>query len=232
VELKYYLVSINQMKNVPLSQGQYAMVPDECFEEVNSYKWFADWSKGAKRFYASRHEIVNGRRVKIYMHRQILKAPKGVKVDHRDGNQSMCVNGQRIASTTAFSKSSGVASRVTWNKGCQKWVAQIGFDGKFLSLGLFEKREDAAIAHDIAAVKHHGEFAALNFPEQLPQYIAGSIACPPNAPKYPRRIGKQANNRSGYIGVYWNKSAEKWQAQTGANGTVIYLGLFDDNLVA
>lgn len=39
--------------------------------------------------------------------------------------------------------------------------------------------------------------------------------------------GRNANNRSGYKGVWWAKDASKWQALITAGGRREYLGLFD-----
>lgn len=41
-----------------------------------------------------------------------------------------------------------------------------------------------------------------------------------------QRIAK--NNKSGLIGVYWNKNIKKWHARIGVNKTKIHLGYFDD----
>lgn len=38
--------------------------------------------------------------------------------------------------------------------------------------------------------------------------------------------GKQANNSSGFKGVTFHKDSNKWQAQIGKDGKVLYLGLF------
>jgi len=38
---------------------------------------------------------------------------------------------------------------------------------------------------------------------------------------------KQANNTSGYKGVYFNKPAQKWLAQVAVNGKRVHLGYFD-----
>lgn len=40
--------------------------------------------------------------------------------------------------------------------------------------------------------------------------------------------GKQKNNKSGIIGVHWDKKSEKWKATIRLNGKPIYLGRFDD----
>jgi hypothetical protein len=37
---------------------------------------------------------------------------------------------------------------------------------------------------------------------------------------------KNRRNKSGYVGVSWNKSSSKWQAAIGSNKKTIYLGVF------
>lgn len=37
-----------------------------------------------------------------------------------------------------------------------------------------------------------------------------------------------SNNKSGLLGVSWNKKANKWQASIGLNGKLIYIGMFND----
>ena len=48
---------------------------------------------------------------------------------------------------------------VTWQKGRQRWVAQIGHNGKTINLGGYIEIEDAVIARLKAEVKYFGEFA-------------------------------------------------------------------------
>lgn len=47
----------------------------------------------------------------------------------------------------------------------EKWSTKIQINRKQVYIGIFDSREEAAKAYDIAAIKLHGEFAILNFPE-------------------------------------------------------------------
>jgi hypothetical protein len=44
--------------------------------------------------------------------------------------------------------------------------------------------------------------------------------------------GKQKNNTSGFIGVYWHKQTEKWAASININKKRVFLGIFDTKLEA
>ena len=46
------------------------------------------------------------------------------------------------------------------------------------------------------------------------------------------RGNPQRNNSSGFLGVTWNKAAQKWVAQMTAGPKSIYIGSFDDPKVA
>lgn len=52
----------------------------------------------------------------------------------------------------------------TNHKYTNKFRASIYRGGKRIHLGYFGKPEDAARAYDEAAIKYHGKFARLNFP--------------------------------------------------------------------
>ena len=52
---------------------------------------------------------------------------------------------------------------VTFNKRARKWIAQISANNRRIYLGRFNDPVSAARAYDAAAIKHHGEFAQINF---------------------------------------------------------------------
>jgi hypothetical protein len=54
---------------------------------------------------------------------------------------------------------------VSRNNRSGKWHAQIKINGKQTYLGRFDNPGEAAMAYDIAAVRHFGEFAKLNHAE-------------------------------------------------------------------
>ena len=153
------------------------------------------------------------------LHRLLLGS--AVLVDHRDGNG---LNNQRSNLRPATHaqnlqntrKRAGTTSRfkgVCWNKKKQAWVAFIKHEGKKKYLGCFSSEEVAARAYDFAASETFGEFACLNFPNDL-------MAAPPDR----ELVGRYG--RRGVKGCSWNERSQKWEAKIKSKGFTIHLGLF------
>jgi chemotaxis response regulator CheB len=51
---------------------------------------------------------------------------------------------------------------VSWNKDKNKWQSYIKFNGKQNTLGYFKTEEEAALAYNLKATEHFGEFKKLN----------------------------------------------------------------------
>jgi hypothetical protein len=112
---------------------------------------------------------INGKRVKL--HRFIMDAPDGVGVDHRDrntlnnqrGNLRLCTQTQN---TFNQSKRDGTKSRFkgVYRISQNSWQVKIGVNKTRVIVGYFATEIQAAQEYDRAAIKYHGEFAALNFP--------------------------------------------------------------------
>src|SRR5258708_115587 len=61
------------MRTIPLTQGRVALVDDCIFDYLNNFKWYAEYERNVKRFYAIRTIRHNGKRERVYMHRAALE---------------------------------------------------------------------------------------------------------------------------------------------------------------
>lgn len=159
-----------EMKTIPLTQGKVAIVDTSDYEWLNRFKWYA--TKGHQTYYAVRNITVGKKRRRLQqMHRIILGLQRDDKrqCDHRDSNGlnnqlsnlRVCTSRQNCRSQRKkgnISKYKGVH----WNKRADKWRSLIRTNEKRIYLGLFNSEIDAARAYDVAAPKHHGNFAITN----------------------------------------------------------------------
>ncbi len=137
------------MKSIPLNKGYSAVVDDEDYDKLSTYKWRADIYRGVS--YAMRSEVVAKYRYKqISMHRQLLKEPNCF-VDHIDGdtlnNQKSNLRLATIAQNNCnrkISKSnkSGYPG-VFWVQRLSKWRVDIKNNGKREYLGFYSSKEEA-----------------------------------------------------------------------------------------
>jgi len=156
------------MKRIKLTQGQFALVDNEDFENINQYKWCAQYSKNTKSFYALRGgKSSGGKQKKIYMHRFIIKAYKGMIVDHIDhdtlnnqkGNLRIVTKSQNAMNKRKLSNNTSGATGVIWCKRDRKWTARIGIGNQRINLGFFDDRNQAIQARKQAEEKYHGEYS-------------------------------------------------------------------------
>jgi hypothetical protein len=155
------------VKMIPLTQGFYTYVDAADFEWLNRWHWHAYGG------YASRCDK-SGR---IYMHREIMKTPKGMVVDHINGNgydntRANMRNVTREENMHNQRKHAGTASiykgvtRGQNSKG--SWRARVAWGDHRLTAGTFPDDVEAARAYDRLAVELFGEHARVNFPEEWP----------------------------------------------------------------
>lgn len=154
----------SEVKRIPLSDGQYALVDAADYAWLSQYHWHL-CSGG----YAARSE--KGKR--ILMHREIMQPPKGMVVDHVDGSRANNCRGNLRVCTRAENQRNQRKQRgsacgfkgVGYLKGSKRCHAKVVFEGKTVWLGHFDDEVAAARAYDAKAVELFGEFACLNFPE-------------------------------------------------------------------
>lgn len=151
---------------VPLTQGKFALIDKNDEKFVTAYRWCYSTRTAGPTGYA-----LSKLAPQTSMHRFIMNAPKGVVVDHIDGDglnnrkvnlrfATRSQNGQNRAKKD--NKRSSKYKGVSWAKPIERWVAVIRANGKLNYLGSFIDEDAAAVAYNHAALEHFGQFALLN----------------------------------------------------------------------
>lgn len=160
------------MKLIPLTQNQFAIVDDEDHDWLAQYKWHVH--RSSDLLYAARTNPDKDPQI-TFMHRQVMNAPDGVKVDHRNRNGLDCrkenlrhaTHSQNLCNQIGHRNTGSRFKGVYFHKPSGKWRAVIRTPkGRLYFLAATEI--EAAVKYDEACLKHHGEFARLNrdrFPE-------------------------------------------------------------------
>ena len=150
------------MKRIKLTKGQYALVSDHRYDELNGYKWSASWHPTTQSYYAVRNE--NGSRIR--MNRQIMNTPKGMICDHinhdtldnQDHNLRNISQADSLKNRRAFRTNKLGQKNIHFDKRRGKYRIAIVHDGR-----TFEKYasdlETAIRIRDENLAELHGEFA-------------------------------------------------------------------------
>jgi len=162
-----------------LTQNKETLVDDEDYEMLMEHKWYAN-KLGNGKFYVMRSSPrdSNGKRKTILMHRVITNTPKGMQVDHINGNP---LDNRRENLRTCTNQQNGMNRERTKNnksgyKGvCYKkrtknmineypkpWLARIKHNQKIIHLGYYKTKEEAALAYNKKAIELFGEYVKLN----------------------------------------------------------------------
>ena len=72
-------------RRIYLGEGEWTIVDQQDYYRLCNFKWHVNGTNG--KFYAVRQIKVDNKHTKrMYLHREIMNAPKGMLVDHKDGN--------------------------------------------------------------------------------------------------------------------------------------------------
>jgi hypothetical protein len=166
------------MKEIALTRGKVALVDDQDHDRLSRYSWYASRSGGV--WYA-KTGIWDGRRTaQIAMHRLLINADAGQLIDHINGNGldnrrsnlRLCCKAQNQQNQRARKNCSSRYKGVSFDAYTGRWRAKVKAYGRITDCGRFANEEDAARAYDAAAIKVHGRFARLNFPQEVTSHEA------------------------------------------------------------
>jgi hypothetical protein len=156
------------MRTLSIKNSESIILDDFNYNLLSNKKLNVHNTRNDKYIYFK--EKVNSVWRTIYIHRFIMNCPKGMCVDHINGNTMdnrlcnlrICSHGQNMCNRrkrTGTSKYIGVVNK----RG--KWNAQITHNKKTIFIGIFENEIDAAKEYNKCAINFHGEFARLNIIE-------------------------------------------------------------------
>lgn len=163
------------MKEISLTLGKVALVDDDDYERIVRHKWqFYPYNagyavrKGSKR---------NGEPRTVRMHREIMNAPKGVQIDHINGNGlDNRKSNLRFANTqqNAFNREKPSVNCSSKYKGVLKrrddsnWVVRIKYNNRQFHLGTYQSETYAAAVYNVAAHIMFGSYCRINKGSDIP----------------------------------------------------------------
>lgn len=150
------------------NKNERILIDDEDYPFLSKFTW------RLMRGYVCRTKNYRENKVKttkaIMLHREIMNAPKGMTVDHINGdkldnrkcNLRICTQADNSKNRRISSNNTSGFKGVSWISSRNRYVAQIRINKKGITLGYFKCKIEAAKAYNAAALKYHGKFASLN----------------------------------------------------------------------
>lgn len=190
--------------------GKYAIFEDED-SWILKYKWHVN--KGyPERSYRVGPGVVKHPK----MHREIMKPPKGYVVDHINGNKldnrrenlRICTQAENAKNKRKNKNNTSGYKGVSLSHSKGKYTAYVSHNGVRKHIGNFTNAEEAGRAFDYYNLLYNGEYAVLNFPNDIPVEPV------------------KRKSTSKYRGVTWCKRDRAWIAQISRNKIRYCLGYF------
>ena len=145
--------------------GKSILVDDSDYEYVNKINWSLD-----SRGYAFFKRRINGKQKTQRCHRYIMQPMREEYVDHKNGNRldnrrsnlRICTLSQNSCNMKIPNHNTSGYKGVNLVRRTGKWRAYIKLHQKFIHLGNYQTKEEAALVYNLNSIKYHGEFGRLN----------------------------------------------------------------------
>lgn len=138
------------MKKIKLTKNKHALIDNDDYNNLSKHNWQYDG------FYAGRNIKVGDKKTRLRMHVDIMNPPKGMVVDHIDGNRlnnqrnnlRICTQSDNQKKMKLFSTNTSGIQGISWDSRRNKWFVQKCYNRKRYTIGRFDKKEDAIIAYN------------------------------------------------------------------------------------
>lgn len=150
------------MRQILLSQGQFAVVDDADFECLSQYKWYFLKGRAVRK-----PRTYEGKRVGlVWMHRVIMRPPDNMVVDHINGNKldnrrinlRVCSKSQNEWNKRAYKTNTSGMKNVYWNKSKKRYVVSFSKYRKKIILGHFSSFQEAVKVRNENVIEVHEGF--------------------------------------------------------------------------
>jgi hypothetical protein len=144
------------MYEIPLPQGQFALVDDQDFPLFSQSRWCYRAERDGRQGYAVRHVKVGGKDRLCYLHREVLPAPEGHetiflnhdRLDCRRANLKVVTKQEARRQHRVRSDSRSGVKGVRYNPDGGTWTAVTYRHGRCYHVGTYFTREQAQAAYE------------------------------------------------------------------------------------
>jgi hypothetical protein len=161
--------TISIVREIPLSQGKFALVDEGDYDRLSKHTWSAVKRKGQSSHYAE-YRSTDGHTVA--MHREVLGLTvyDGKRTDHknRNGLDNRRSN-LRVASPSINTHNGNLRKNNTsgyrgvyWHKRHKRWGAKVVCNGKHYHCGEYNDKLSAVKARDVMELKLYGTDAVFD----------------------------------------------------------------------
>lgn len=154
------------------SRGGSFYVDIEDYEKIKDICWHISTKEGYLGGFT-----LGPNRESILLHRLIMDAPSDMKVDHINHDPSdnrkcnlRIVTHQQNMINTKLNRANKSGYKGVWrDERYGKWLAYISYMGEMISLGYYDRKEDAIAARQAAEEKYFGAYSYDNSIEAVPR---------------------------------------------------------------